>query len=765
MQVLPATHMPARMPSPTLTNPDLILPFEHLSSEETSRVKMKDPQLPSPIADDERYSRSGSIDHKPRLKPANQSLSPFRNGILAQNDAQVMRSNSERGHGRIKVENSRLSYRPNGGSPTTSSPTAQANVNDLRMDRFSESPEEDDHPLHNTYKTPSILDEDEEDPESHAAMTRRAEEILANAKKRLTNMEGNLNRARSTLGSRPSSSMSSFADRETPSQHHMQRERRAHGGYSPLKHRQANPSLKDDAQGHLRISSETSVPSSLHTTAAKGRAGDATGTERNAEPARFWNGGVGRSMSLAERHKRGLQPLNENGPAPDSFDGQVIQEEEEEDSEKARSPLNRQTFGTPDSPPQISPTSGLNRSRSITQMRDLREQMSDLKGKISTLKQRAREDSLRRRSLQTLRTPSPLTNADVDYSGVQRAEEQTRGTGLGIVGVPQPEAGSRVPEVDDRVDRPSTAPEATVAVDAKGMEDRMEVDSGVGIADQPSHLERSQPGEQMVSEAKRDIEQSQEDRHTRYLPDYTQNDRHIPPGSAIPKQEIVEAPKLVDEPIDLANSPPEPDDFQEAVGERHEDRADAFDYEHFFLHSSMGHYGRKRSSTHSSNYSTETERPPTMVLDDSIAERDESPGKHMRQNSSDSVSTAATFATATEDQSKKEADLKKERSKKKHRREHSVTENGVAAPSEDAPELFKYLNAVVSRDTGGSITELTLNESDRELAERVIKSLAKVCRDLHEFGPDRAKYEARVCRRKLDTARRHLDGEVNGEAF
>ena len=37
-----------------------------------------------------------------------------------------------------------------------------------------------------TYSPPSILDEDEDDPQSHAAMTRRAEEILANAKKRLT---------------------------------------------------------------------------------------------------------------------------------------------------------------------------------------------------------------------------------------------------------------------------------------------------------------------------------------------------------------------------------------------------------------------------------------------------------------------------------------------------------------------------------------------------------------------------------------------------
>ena len=54
------------------------------------------------------------------------------------------------------------------------------------MHTLAESPEEDGaSPIADLYQTPSILDEDENDPESHAAMTRRAEEILANAKKRL----------------------------------------------------------------------------------------------------------------------------------------------------------------------------------------------------------------------------------------------------------------------------------------------------------------------------------------------------------------------------------------------------------------------------------------------------------------------------------------------------------------------------------------------------------------------------------------------------
>ena len=187
MQLLPSSHVSAPIPSPTLTNPDLILPLDHPSPEERSFPKMKEAEL------DERDSRSGFRDLKLRSKHNNQSLSPFRNGILAQNEAQTRpKTSSDRGYGRIRVADTRLSYRPNGeGSsnrlPAASqSPVAGEGFEEAGLERLSESPELGEHAAHEIYKTPSILDEDENDPESHAAMTRRAEEILANAKKRLT---------------------------------------------------------------------------------------------------------------------------------------------------------------------------------------------------------------------------------------------------------------------------------------------------------------------------------------------------------------------------------------------------------------------------------------------------------------------------------------------------------------------------------------------------------------------------------------------------
>ena len=186
MQVLPATQMSMGMPpSPTLTNPDMILPFDNHSSADSSPSTPRRPQQPpSPPMGEERHARSGSSEHRNRLKNSGQSLSPFRNGLLSHGDGQARaRSNSDRG--RIKFENSKLSYVPNGDGFKGAAPNLREQQSGSSLDRLTESPEEVEDPIQDMYRTPSVLDEDENDPDSHAAMTRRAEEILANAKKRL----------------------------------------------------------------------------------------------------------------------------------------------------------------------------------------------------------------------------------------------------------------------------------------------------------------------------------------------------------------------------------------------------------------------------------------------------------------------------------------------------------------------------------------------------------------------------------------------------
>ena len=202
------TTMPSGLPpSPTLTNPDMILPYQagppnrwqqtssSESSPETSRQQFEN--VSSASVNEPRPTRSDAPETKRRLKPAGQSLSPFRNGVLSRPGGPTRaRSVTERdkgSDGRIRFENSRLSYRPAAttekvivSAPTHKSEYSPHRVIIIEDDEQSEATLDKDYTPDNTYKTPSILEEDEENPNSHMAMSKRAEEILANAKKRLT---------------------------------------------------------------------------------------------------------------------------------------------------------------------------------------------------------------------------------------------------------------------------------------------------------------------------------------------------------------------------------------------------------------------------------------------------------------------------------------------------------------------------------------------------------------------------------------------------
>ena len=71
-------------------------------------------------------------------------------------------------------------------APTPKNEYSPNRVIIIEDDEQSEATLDKDYAPDNTYKTPSVLEEDEENPNSHMAMSKRAEEILANAKKRLT---------------------------------------------------------------------------------------------------------------------------------------------------------------------------------------------------------------------------------------------------------------------------------------------------------------------------------------------------------------------------------------------------------------------------------------------------------------------------------------------------------------------------------------------------------------------------------------------------
>ena len=108
-------------------------------------------------------------------------FSPFRNGILRRRDGSTKhRSLSEKGDSRTTS---------NEDVALVSSSPALEDYNHERQNDDTEPAAQDGDQVEirdSIYSPPSVLDEDEDDPHSHAAMTRRAEEILANAKKRLT---------------------------------------------------------------------------------------------------------------------------------------------------------------------------------------------------------------------------------------------------------------------------------------------------------------------------------------------------------------------------------------------------------------------------------------------------------------------------------------------------------------------------------------------------------------------------------------------------
>jgi len=275
----------------------------------------------------------------------------------------------------------------------------------------------------------------------------------------------------------------------------------------------------------------------------------------------------------------------------------------------------------------------------------------------------------------------------------------------------------------------------------------------------------------------------------------------------------------------------------------HEDREDAFDYEHFFLHSAMGTISqqRNRRGSFSSEDSVETARGlPTVV------EKNERTALgHLRSESSDSVSTLATFATArsgiyleesgkeindrvvrtvlsaptlpsatpltakrstfgppaknsiskdqqtpSEEQTKQNSDIHNPENSNGHRPSvssfdsldslssvNSLESTGTTRsfPLVNKPKSQLSSKPTTTSEPSGSIRSesRTLNGVDSErqqtspvhmlakddqlLVEKLVASLGKCVLGLQEAEP--GSYDSRVWRRRLDAARRVLEGE------
>lgn len=521
-----------------------------------------------------------------------------------------------------------------------------------------------------------------------SSLNQRAERILANAKRRLTHMEDNLTKARTSVYISPRSS-------PTLSEQHQP----AGGLYRSIslagdrkgftrKSKPLYPIIKTASAGHLRVLSETSVPSGSSRLSHIPEVRSASALEYRGKSDALYGTSVrqykkGHSPGSSRSYNSPLRALQEEDgslstakTSPESPRGLGITSS---DSKESLGHARQPSSGSPNAV-QRSASSASTRSA-----RELREQMSDLKSKITDLKSKAQADKSRRMSQQSVRTPSPFTNAAEQwYAGAPEYNEPGSpiNTNGGVGWSPARETSAlyvpRSPKEDSAIGEGEVeTPQASRLPDEVA---RSDVNT--------PHLHRTMPQQDFLDID--DISQVQESQYEDAQGDRSEEDDD--PIAASEEEQIYLNEALEES---LQDAEPEvpaiPDELLDANGEfeRHEDRLDAFDYENMFLHSALGNYNGGVRSRSNSDSSVETRRaanmtPPAERDEDSegsatpedetliqqpdgkravsrINEEDEPPtprallppqapwiAKSGRSNSMDSNSTMATFATATE---------------------------------------------------------------------------------------------------------------------
>ncbi|KAL1985754.1 hypothetical protein VTN96DRAFT_7376 [Rasamsonia emersonii] len=802
--------LPEVPPSPTLTNPDMILPEEGERESSTPSPpfrlpSLSDMQFGQPHASGFRSALNyggatpstqigvavSTPSRPPRSAWTYEGHAPSRPlSDIGEEDIQSSpprsrgsdwNSGAENGQGRNAEESETGS--------TRSSSTISARSGQGRWDGYeSRSTESNRDEQSGSNEDPAIQDSVEaarakagaalvygasnDDDSSSAILSSEAERILENAKKRLTLMEGNLTRARSSIRLTPSPSPSGLLPLRTGELYKSisQTDRRS----SILRPRQVYNSTQDAGSNyHSRVYSETHLPSTVNNqgppiqqSRSLSALGSTSASSYEADDGSF-HYNTSRRSPLTIRPSSGfyhpkLDSLREDRRKSNSKDSSLRTSSRQGMSASNHAPK----ITTMEEFNSVYPSEGPpSRAQSQLQVRDLRDQAEGLKTKISMLKIKTQEDNLRRRSLQSLRTPSPFTAAeqwmttDLEFrdssssnsnsnSGQgwspKQAEEEEK----------EKEESSQTREDEHSTD-PAPSPEKDVARETT-RESGDDNDDFNSVVD--SHYEDAEEGE------------------------YGNNEMDGSSGSEIDREALNE---ILNEPLDDEDDENETYEDLPLKATPHEEREDAFDYENFYLHSALGSFSQdkmRRRSSFSSNDSVETTRPFPSSTDNSR------PGIHSRTNSTDSISTAATFATATEgDYSDDEQNAEDEidlalnwpqvprngvYTQQQKRRSRNLTVSpmkasgiltppgsGIRETSGSVTPVSAFLSA-----NPGSGTSSGLNNDDTQLLEQVFKSLGKVCSELQDLtapGVDADPKTIRTLRRRLDAARRVLDGQLD----
>ena len=243
-------------------------------------------------------------------------------------------------------------------------------------------------------------------------------------------MEGNLRGARESLVVSPTfNSRNQSSDLTSHIAASRDRDRRLYAGMGPIpprihSYRQSLLTPHGSSPGHTRGMSETSVPlpftpsySYLTRTTSNKRSSSAFGHASGPwSPEGYGQGRFPIKESRSVEHLRNPRT---------TWSSSDREHAARSASRSSRSPTALETL------PEDEDGARVHRSTSAAS--GLRDQMNDLKGRISSLKLKAQEDHLRRRSMQSLRAPSPFTSSETWHPG------NTTNAGLGITTDPYEE--------------------------------------------------------------------------------------------------------------------------------------------------------------------------------------------------------------------------------------------------------------------------------------------------------------------------------------
>ncbi|KAK1811993.1 hypothetical protein LTR12_013609 [Friedmanniomyces endolithicus] len=754
------------VPSPTLTNPDMVLPsFDgdvHASLPSPARTMKRTPSLnffrdrmaeqqnartPAPKKEKRGLmsrkmlllrSRTGSgmtVNGGQQQQPAPRSV-PSDSDTFSTYNSNYASSPTLMDVGNLapeQVNEKRLSF---GGSSFNSEDyavipaflakyeaTDGTTTDDEMFDSDSPAPKRYGYSVTIEGGLDAQRRQQEEAEHKSAMLSSRAEQILANAKKRLNAsrtesgvssrlMEGNLRGARDLVA--PLTHANLKRATSLGSSHHTSYAGRGgfdgYGAESPVRQypvrpltaQASSPTMGRDYIGHARGFSGTELPERPQTAFSKSH----SMTRSGRIPVKANDGSWTQSLRSSQSHDslgssgaHRERPLHAKG-SPDSNLEPLA--EDEASHRDATSPRN--STGEDDR------HNALRIQRPPSRTDDLREQMTSLKGRISTLRDRAREDSLRRQSLQNLRTPSPFSNSAASPPEYFYTQSPSYGSP-----VLDTNAGIGRVSADNSPETPQTPPETweashTVsgsrnAFAQQAAAQRRRSDDHVSpgrvmksmvprkplpeaaTSTQGQH-KRTQSGTMMVQPAADRYAHHQHSRSRDMPGAYTQDEAETEAspgayaeedgGSSMPVDESL-TPGY-DHAVPEAGGDEDASVYQDVVDDAppvvaHEDRSDAFDYENFFLHSAMATYGNGSSTRRGSHSSAETTTsvatargpaaeptedqdsdfdptsslypPPTPETPERLKEIERSL-VHRRTLSDDSVSTFATFATADE---------------------------------------------------------------------------------------------------------------------